>query len=820
MRIQILGTAALCALAAAATAQMTVKPGIPPKRGAVPALPAPVNHGSWSMQRRNNHLLEASFVVQPTILPAKGLGLPPESAGGTFAPPPPRPPLSAGPGPVPLPGGAGGPPTVGDLAGPAPSQPLMQGFEGMGPNGVDPPCPDIAAGYDYVVAITSDDLATYDRAGNELFRIDLHDFLGVSTTYALEEPRVIFDPWSARWVMMCHKRKDSTEESSIVVAVTSNSSPFGLTGGWYYDIDAVQTGASGKAFASSFNLGFSNDYLTLGGNMHYFASGFLWSRIWVLDKAAAYAGTSMGSVRVSNLTNPDLSQTSSPCPVEMQASWSESGNIDGTWINNRSYGGDKLTHWKIKDAFGTNQIWADDISVYSYVYPPNATEPDGTPLHAMDSRIESAVTTTDTLGSNGIELFTGFNEEQSGNLACNLFKIDPVSNTKEWEHAFWSSGLDYFNPRVAADFSGSAVWVFTRTGHSAGYYPEARFVDYNRGAFSNSSASMRTGDSCYNGYYWGFYFGGQMDWGDYSANFSVPGQPAKFWLYSQYTKATSWSTYVGATSVWTQGDLSGVTPLTPWYVSGPVGGPFSPATRNYTLYHTGDVGTVYEVTYLPPWLDASPGLGQLFSYGATVTVSVNETADWLTPGTYNDNIEFSSVFNGGSTISRSVQLTVTGDGIAFCTGEAGMGTPCPCNNDNDGSLPAAGCANGVFASGAKLVALGNASVSNDTVTLTAANVHPYNSGLYFQANDAISNGMVFGDGLRCAGGGLIRLQVRFSNSQGVSATTISISAMGGVSAGDIKRYQCWYRDTSGGQPCGVGVNDFNLTNGLQITWGA
>ena len=39
-----------------------------------------------------------------------------------------------------------------------------------------------------------------------------------------------------------------------------------------------------------------------------------------------------------------------------------------------------------------------------------------------------------------------------------------------------------------------------------------------------------------------------------------------------------------------------------------------------------------------------------------------------------------------------------------------------------------------------------------------------------------------------------------------------------LAPGDTKRYQCWYRDTSGNQPCGVGVNDFNLSNGYGITW--
>ena len=78
-------------------------------------------------------------------------------------------------------------------------------------------------------------------------------------------------------------------------------------------------------------------------------------------------------------------------------------------------------------------------------------------------------------------------------------------------------------------------------------------------------------------------------------------------------------------------------------------------------------------------------------------------------------------------------------------------------------------------------------------------------------------GNPFGDGLRCAGGGVIRLQVRFSDAAGNSHTTVSIASKGGVSPGDVKRYQCWYRTTNN-PPCGLGVNDFNSSNGLAVTW--
>jgi len=160
-------------------------------------------------------------------------------------------------------------------------------------------------------------------------------------------------------------------------------------------------------------------------------------------------------------------------------------------------------------------------------------------------------------------------------------------------------------------------------------------------------------------------------------------------------------------------------------------------------------------------------------------------------------------------------------GTAYCFGDPGSGTPCPCGNDNDGSVPGSGCDNGVFAEGAKLVGAGVASLGNDTLVLSCTGLEPSNSGLYFQANNDLSPGNVWGDGLQCAGGQLKRLGVRFSDAGGYSDTSgypqpISVKA-GNILPGDVKRYQCWYRTTVN-PPCGAGVNDFNASNGLAVTW--
>ena len=151
-------------------------------------------------------------------------------------------------------------------------------------------------------------------------------------------------------------------------------------------------------------------------------------------------------------------------------------------------------------------------------------------------------------------------------------------------------------------------------------------------------------------------------------------------------------------------------------------------------------------------------------------------------------------------------------GSSFCFGD-GSGAACPCTNAGGAGE---GCATSTGV-GAVLSGSGTASVATADLVLEGTQLVSGQPGLYFQGNNAVASGAgsAFGDGLRCAGGGVVRLQVRSASSSGESATTIDLAAKGGVSAGDLRRYQLWFRDPGAGSPCG---NGFNLSNGLELTW--
>lgn len=150
--------------------------------------------------------------------------------------------------------------------------------------------------------------------------------------------------------------------------------------------------------------------------------------------------------------------------------------------------------------------------------------------------------------------------------------------------------------------------------------------------------------------------------------------------------------------------------------------------------------------------------------------------------------------------------------LSFCAGDGSDG-PCPCSNPG---APGNGCANSVNASGANLSASGTARVSSDSLVLHGSGM-PNSTALYFQAL-AASAPVPFGDGLRCAGGGVIRLRIH-QNAGGASQFPGSgdppISVAGNLpDAGAIRYYQVWYRNNA----AYCTSDTFNLTNGVEVIW--
>lgn len=196
-------------------------------------------------------------------------------------------------------------------------------------------------------------------------------------------------------------------------------------------------------------------------------------------------------------------------------------------------------------------------------------------------------------------------------------------------------------------------------------------------------------------------------------------------------------------------------------------------------------------------------------------------------GSGSDYFGQSVALSGGTAVIGSPYFdsTATNEGAAYiCTLSTGRfrlygfgdgsGTPCPCAND---SLPGMGqgCRNST-GFGANLSAWGSDSVGADDLTLVAGNLLPSTPALLFAGQLAVNagQGLTFGDGLRVAGGGIVRLGVKVPTVEGFTTWGPALQAAGGWSAHTTKHFQVWYRDPVN-SPCGTNQN---LSNALEVTF--
>jgi hypothetical protein len=154
---------------------------------------------------------------------------------------------------------------------------------------------------------------------------------------------------------------------------------------------------------------------------------------------------------------------------------------------------------------------------------------------------------------------------------------------------------------------------------------------------------------------------------------------------------------------------------------------------------------------------------------------------------------------------------------------------CPCANPPSGS--GRGCDNSAATGGATLSASGVTYLSMDSLVFTTSGETPAGASLVLQGTSLAASGLVYGHGVRCAGGPLRKLFSKTASGGSITAPdfgagdrTVSASS---AAAGDVilpgqsRWYLVLYRDSAGcprKQYLGVKVRGFNATQTGQVTW--
>ena len=201
------------------------------------------------------------------------------------------------------------------------------------------------------------------------------------------------------------------------------------------------------------------------------------------------------------------------------------------------------------------------------------------------------------------------------------------------------------------------------------------------------------------------------------------------------------------------------------------------------------------------------------------------------PGTYDVEFEPAGtmpyskdiVYGNPVVANTTVDGTLRPPFVPSCFGDGTTATPCPCANFGAAGR---GCANSANASGAVLAATGAIVIDPDTGTDTLVlavsggpNIASV-AAIFLQGTAYSPAGTVFGDGVLCLGGALVRLGSK-PMPGGLAAFpepgNLSVSQRGGVvpGSGAMRWYATYYRNSAAAF---CPPSTFNVTNTLQVTW--
>ena len=416
---------------------------------------------------------------------------------------------------------------------------LIQDFQGFQMGNYIPPDPDLAAGPNHIIAIDNGQFGIWDKLGNLLKNINADSWVSaiVNNPSVVTDPKILYDHYEGRWVMVWLTVNDIIQESYWTISVSDDSDPLGIWYNWATPSD--QNGStSTNSFGDYEGVGFDEDAIYITGNFFSYAGFYEYTKIRIIPKAQLYFNNA-GPVNWTDfweIKTPTGFDTFGIRPVHHYGS---SSQVYFVYADNG--GGNTMTVIKINDPIGSPTISGVNIPVTSYSSPPNTNQLGGgsPPIDNGGADI-----LYEPIFKNGFlyVVHTVRNPTSSLYSALRYVKIDVTSNSAAEDIFFGSIGCYYVYATIAIDLGNNVAFGFGRSADDEymGAYYATRLASDPPGTI-NGSYTLKEGQ----GNYVVTYGGNRNRWGDYQGIFLDPAT-GNIWMHSEYVSGTdTWGTWIG-----------------------------------------------------------------------------------------------------------------------------------------------------------------------------------------------------------------------------------------------------------------------------------
>ena len=399
-----------------------------------------------------------------------------------------------------------------------------------------PPDPYLAVGPNHIIATVNTNFKITDKKGNTLLNVSADSwYKNVLPNAGSFDPKVTYDHFSNRWIMVWLSQNDANSTSYFLISVSDDEDPMGDWFNWAMPSNVNGNTPSG-GWGDYQGVGYDDKAIYLTSNQFSFSGSYQYPKIRIIPKSNLYVDSNPGQITwkdIWQIKYPGASSTAFGIRPTITRTASDDYYFAtaSVFSNANSFG-----VYTLSDPLGTPTLTGSPVSVASYSSPSNAVQPGSSQRidgGGFNIRFEPIV-------KDGSLFITHSVAEGSSGSSVRFAEIDINSLSVLRDFRMGSSNSNHTYPAIAVADNGDVLLTYSRssnTDYMGAYYT----VIPNGTSQPIGSRLIKPGA----GTYYVTFGGTRNRWGDYSGAWIDPFDNNTFWVHSEYVHAVdNWGTYI------------------------------------------------------------------------------------------------------------------------------------------------------------------------------------------------------------------------------------------------------------------------------------
>ncbi len=413
---------------------------------------------------------------------------------------------------------------------------VFQGYRGYTQQNSIPPDPYIAVGPNYIIQVVNSRFMIADKDGNVLKDISADAWFGTALQGASTfDPKVIYDHFDNRWVMVWLHQNSSSSESYYLISVSDDENPLGTWFNWALPSNVNGNTSSGN-WGDYEGIGFDDKAIYLTSNQFSFAGSYAYTKIRIIDKFSIYISSDPGIVTWKDIWNITYPGSSYSCfgirPARMQTASDKYYFAVGSPYST----GNSVGVYTLSNPISNPTLEGNAVSVVSYTNPPDPNQ-----LGGGSPRIDGGGKNlrNEPIYKDGY-LYMVHAVKDGSYSGVSFVQVDVSNMTAEQDIVFGDGEHYHTYPAIAIDGSDNSFVTYSRSADDE--YMGAYFSVISPGAIFTTEDKILTPG---NDNYVVTYGGSRNRWGDYSGAWVDPSNPDNVYFSTEFVNAKNdWGVWI------------------------------------------------------------------------------------------------------------------------------------------------------------------------------------------------------------------------------------------------------------------------------------